>query len=280
MGQCTSFLLFLRGKKVAIFHMQAPHPIHGYRNMHEKIKNNNVTLGNMLNWFNEKISMMLLKNKSVSMFVLPSTEQIVKNYGFSDKEIFLTNNGVEVEYIKKIPEGEKQYDACWVGRPHPQKGLDDLIDIWSIVTETKPSAQLVLMGAKTEQYQQYISTKNLDKNILIKGYVSDEEKYEIMKRSRLFLSTSYFESFHIAVMEAAACGLTVIAYDLPVYNQIYGSILSYVRIGDKKRYAEKIIYYVDTDEERKKTKENMVDFIADFDWDSIAEHVYKQLKNV
>jgi glycosyltransferase involved in cell wall biosynthesis len=273
-------LLFLKGKKVAIFHMQAPHPLYGYKSLIRKTKKIELTTGNILNWVNEKVSMKLLKIMNASIFALPSTKNTVMKYGFSEKNIFLTNNGVDLEYIKKIPEDEKKFDACWVGRPHPQKGVEDLIDIWRKVVNIKPNATLVLMGKNTEIYKENILKNELDQNIIIKGYIKDEEKFKMIKKSRLFLSTSYFESFHIAVMEAVACGLTIIAYDLPVYQQIYGKILKYVEIGDKEKYANQIIYFLENDLEREKNSDVMKDFIVDFNWDKISKNVMNNLTKI
>ena len=269
--------LFLKGKKVAIFHMQAPHPICGYRNLLRKTQKWDLTVGNILNWINEKIMMQLLKLTDATMFVLPTTKEVVNSYGFSDGKMFTTTNGIDLAYINKIPEQKKEFDACWVGRPHPQKGVDDLIDIWGLVVQSNPKKTLVLMGADTETYKDRVIKKGLEKNIIIRGFVSDEEKFRTMKSSRLFLSTSYFESFHIAVMEAAACGLSIIAYDLPVYRQIYGDILHYVKLSEKKIFADQIKVLLENDSKREKDVKNMNEFILDFDWDTISEQVWNDL---
>ena len=272
-------LLFLKGKKVAIFHMQAPHPFFGYKNILDSDQKN-LNFGNLINWLNEKICMYLLRIKKTNMLVLPSTKNIVRSYGFHEGSIFITKNGVDLPYIQNIPQGEKEFDACWVGRPHPQKGVDDLLDIWKKVSEKKPNARLVLIGANTENYQDIIIKKGLDKHIKIKGYVSDEEKFNIMKKSRLFLSTSYFESFHIALMEAIACGLDIIAYDLPVYHQIYGNLIDYVKLGNKEEYAKRIESFSYHGGKQADGSIQRDDFIDKFDWNNIAEQVYSIIENI
>ena len=272
-------LLFLKGKKFAIFHMQAPHPFFGYRNMLVKGQKK-LNFGNLINWLNEKMCMFLLRIIKTKMFVLPSTKNIVTRYGFQNRDIFITKNGVDLSVIRNISDKKKEFDACWVGRPHPQKGVDDLLDIWKQVSEKKPGAQLVLMGTNTEIYQDIINKRDLDKNIKIKGHVSDKEKFETMKKSRLYVSTSYFESFHIAVMEALTCGLDVIAYDLPVYHQTYGNLLDYVELANKNKFADRIRDYLQQKNQNDVDNTKIDEFIEKFDWDYISDQVYSNLKNI
>ena len=273
-------LLFAKGKKVTIFHMQAPHPLYGYRNLIKKTKKTDLTIGNFLNWINEKISMTLLKLMNVNIFVLPTTKDVVRKYGFSDNQILLTTNGIDIDYIKKIPEQKKEFDACWVGRPHPQKGVDDLIYIWEKIVQKFPNKKLVLIGSNTEIYRDIIISKGLENNIIIKGFVSDEEKFRIMKSCKLFLSTSYFESFHIALMEAIACGLVIYAYDLFVYHQIYGNLLHYITLGNKKSYTEHLEIFFKHDEIDQYYLNQTNEFIQNFDWNIISNNVLNNLKNI
>lgn len=273
-------LLFSKGKKVTIFHMQAPHPIYGYRHLLTGTKKIDLNIGNVLNWINEKISMTLLKLINVTIFVLPTTKKVVQKYGFSDHQIFLTTNGIDIEYIKKIPEQNKEFDACWVGRPHPQKGVDDLIDIWEKVVQKYPDKKLIIMGADTENYNHVIKRKDLENNIIIKGFVSDEEKLRIMKSCKLFLSTSYFESFHIALLEAISCGLIIYAYNLSVYRQIYGNLVHYVKLGDKKSFVKSLNVFFEKDVIDQFYQKQAKEFIQNFDWNIISKHVYNDLKNI
>ena len=40
----------------------------------------------------------------------------------------------------------KKYDAVFIGRFHPQKGVLELIDIWKRVVNKKPQAKLAMIG--------------------------------------------------------------------------------------------------------------------------------------
>lgn len=273
-------LKYLKGRKITIYHMQAPNPIYGYKKMINRNKKNDLSIGKILNWLNEKISLFIFKKIGNEILVLPTTKETIENYGFSKNRIIMTKNGVDLDFINNIPKGEKEFEACWIGRPHPQKGLDDLIKIWSIVVKEKPNVKLILMGKNIEKYQEKINDINLEKNIILKGFVSEEEKFRIMKMSKMFLSTSYFESFHIAILEALACNLPVIAYDIPVYKQVYGNILIYVDLGDFINYKKKIIQLLENDLDKDDKSKLIEELLQEFSWDKIAKNFWLNLKKM
>jgi len=66
--------------------------------------------------------------------------------------------GVDSTTISDI-RSEKIYDACFVGRFHPQKGLSDLIEIWSRVCNEKKDAKLGLIGGGTGDWEELFRKK-------------------------------------------------------------------------------------------------------------------------
>ena len=129
----------------------------------------------------------------------------------------------------------KLSDACYVGRIEESKGIKDLIERWKIVSRDRPNAKLVVIGNIETSFGKTItelSRKNqLEKNIIFKGFVSDDKKLKIMKSSKLFVFPSYEEDRSIAIMEIIMAGLVPIMYDLLAYD--YLAALQYkVRIGE------------------------------------------------
>jgi glycosyltransferase involved in cell wall biosynthesis len=72
------------------------------------------------------------------------------------------------------------------------------------------------------------------------GYVSDVDKFALMKGAHMVLAPSLFEGFGMVPMEALASGTPCIVYDLPVLRQYYGNRLIYVPWGDEQAYRRKV----------------------------------------
>lgn len=135
----------------------------------------------------------------------------------------LVVNGVGLEIPDAAAAEPKEYDAVFVGRHDSEKGVFDLIEIWQAVTERMPSARLLMIGscnpANRARLDSLISRYGLGASVTIMGVVDDETKFSLMRRSRLCLFPSRVEEWGLVPQEALACGLPVIGYDLPVYEE-------------------------------------------------------------
>src|SRR5438128_1930481 len=102
---------------------------------------------------------------------------------------------------------QKTYDAAFLGRLHPQKGVDVLLNAWRQVSDEVPSAKLLIIGGGHEhhvkRYREQIRTLNLEKNVQMAGFVSDETLLvKMLNSSRIFVFPSRYEGFALAVAEA------------------------------------------------------------------------------
>jgi glycosyltransferase involved in cell wall biosynthesis len=102
-----------------------------------------------------------------------------------------------------------------------------------------------------------------------------DSKFQLLKSSKVFLCPSHYESFAIVIAEAMACGLPVVAYDLPIYSDIYSGNVSTVPLGDTNRFAEVTIDLLNNDELRIMAGAQGQKFIQKYDWDRISEMEYE-----
>ena len=60
---------------------------------------------------------------------------------------FVIVGGIEFSQTAAyVHSGEYDYDAVFVGRYHPQKGIYHLLNIWKQIVEQKPLAKLAILG--------------------------------------------------------------------------------------------------------------------------------------
>jgi glycosyltransferase involved in cell wall biosynthesis len=122
-----------------------------------------------------------------------------------------------------------------------------------------------------EKVRAAIKENDLSGNIELVGSKFGDEKFLLLKYSSIFLCPSYYESFAIVVAEAMACGLPVVAYGLPIYDDIYGECILKVPLGDLKKFAGAIINFLNNDDLRRAFGLEGQKFIQRYDWDEIAE---------
>jgi glycosyltransferase involved in cell wall biosynthesis len=104
------------------------------------------------------------------------------------------------------------------------------------------------------------------------GFVLGDEKYQIMKRSRIFVFPSYLETFGQAICEAMACGLPIIAYHLPVYDEWYGDNIFRVNKGDKDDLCHSIIHLLENKKLRDKMGSKGQSIAKQYSWENVAKY--------
>ena len=121
--------------------------------------------------------------------------------------------------------------------------IPDLVKAWKIVVRKHPFAKFCIIGDGPERkkIEEKIKEEGLVKNITLVGRVPEGEKYELMKESKIFIFPSYQEGWGIVIAEAMACGLPVVAYDLPVYREVFDEYINTVEMGNYRQMAEKSV---------------------------------------
>lgn len=278
-----AFMLKLRHKDfkwVALFHLISSNPFYGSDQQylkHKKIRK--PTLDAFLYKITQLLGIMLMKWKADKILVVNSeiSRYLSSKFNINRTRITKINNGVDIASITKIKQSEeiKNYDACFVGRFHKQKGLLELIAIWELVCRKKPEAKLALIGSGAETFwykvKSEILAKKLTGNVFMLGFLNEQEKILTLKSSKLFLLPSTYESWGIVVGEAMACGLPVVAFDLPIFKDIFPKGMIRVVIGDTKEFVNQILNLLNNQQLYKITVKDAMDIALKYDWGKIAE---------
>jgi len=133
-------------------------------------------------------------------------------------------NGVETEQIKPKTDYRLGHEVTvtFVGRLHPQKGVDVLLSAFKQVQEELPqfSWRLTLVGGgglchKLEAMAHQLS---LDRTVEFAGQVDDP--FPILSQSDIFVLPSRSEGMSNALLEAMAHGLPCIVTDIAGNNEV------------------------------------------------------------
>lgn len=230
-----------------------------------------------LAWFFFIISVHLLRKADTIFVVNPDVKDYLLNRGFDPKKILLTGNAVNnSNLIKQAKYNPKnKYDAVFLGRINETKGIYDMLDVLKIIIKKYPDFTLAVVGpgdkTTVKQYKNEIKRCRLNKNIKLLGWVSEKEKYSILKSSKifLFLSKSVVEAFGIALLEAVCSGKPAFVYFLPIYKYIYqNKEINTFKIGDTESVAKAIIK---TFKNKHFENKNGKKLLNKYSWEKIAK---------
>lgn len=205
---------------------------------------------NFISYCTQRMSLSLIRLFSDRiLLVSPLVKEFMLQKGAHPRKLVLVNNGVNAKYIEGLSayeENSKHYDAIMLARLDPSKGIFDLPEIWAQVCVQMPDARLGLIGGGgTEdiilQLKQLINEKGIVSNMDILGYQDNEAVYRYLKSSKVFLFTSREEGWGISIAEAMACGLPVIAFELPVYKYIFPKGIILISDRDIQKMADQML---------------------------------------
>ena len=197
-------------------------------------------------------------------------------FGMEPARIRTMRCGVNVSDIAAAPEPPaKVVDAAMVG-VRPNKGLFDILPVWERVLARRPGTTLRLMGGMSGEGEVLaeIRRRGLDGVISAPppggGLLPAETYYSRLKEARVLFAPSHEEGWGIAVCEAMAAGVPVVAYDLPVYRRIYGDAFRKVTCFDHDAFADAIVSLLDDKAAWAAARRIGLEKAAGFDWSALA----------
>ena len=120
----------------------------------------------------------------------------------------------ETEFFNKHPLLQHKKLVLFLGRIHPVKGLERLIDAWNQLSSCYDKWSLVLAGPDEGGYQATIEAQtaklNCQDSVHFIGPLDDHWKWAVLQTADLFVMPSDYENFGLAIAEAMLVGKPVI----------------------------------------------------------------------
>jgi glycosyltransferase involved in cell wall biosynthesis len=105
----------------------------------------------------------------------------------------------------------------FLGRIHPKKGCDLLVQAWAVIAQQRPDLQLVIAGPDQtgwiKELRLLADRLGLDARIHWPGMVTGDAKWGAFRGAEAFILPSHQENFGVAVAEALACRTPVLISD-------------------------------------------------------------------
>ena len=174
-----------------------PFIIHCHTNVGYKLKNNKISNYLLKKFFNNANKIIVLNTNSLNYSKKITMTPICIIPNFIDLYNFKGND-------YKV--NEKISNVIFVGHVRKEKGIDELL----IAAKKFHDIQFNILGPITDDYKNYI----FDSNVNAIGSVTYYEVIDHIKKNDIFIFPSYTEGFSLALLEAMAVGIPIIATDV------------------------------------------------------------------
>jgi glycosyltransferase involved in cell wall biosynthesis len=180
----------------------------------------------------ERVALALLRRRADIVFVSNNpTARTLRARGFAPVR---TAVGIDLQSFGPSNLSLQPPRGLFIARMTRAKGPADAIDAWARVMGKVPDSRLVMVGAgpERERARERARQLGISDSVDWPGFVSEQEKRRILSESRVLLAPSYEEGWGIAVCEALASSLPVVAYRLPVLDELFDSAYLAADAGD------------------------------------------------
>jgi glycosyltransferase involved in cell wall biosynthesis len=233
----------------------------------------------------QKVSLILIKKYADAIIVdnRQFREDLLRA-GFAPKKIFVNYPGINLDYLGKIKPAKKGYDGVFMAQLRPSKGIFDLIKIWHLVCQKLPQAELAIIGKGQEgivnEMKARIKKAKLEGNISLLGFLPDDEAFSLIAASKIFVFPSHEEGFGIAPLEAQALGLPVVAWNLPVFDEIFPKGMTKIKRRDTQNFAMAVSSLLCDEKKRKGLAQQAKANAKRFSWQQTTGRVESILKTL
>jgi glycosyltransferase involved in cell wall biosynthesis len=208
----------------------------------------------------------------------PRVKETLVKEEFCSGKIVVVGNGVDVGSYR-FSENKEPFSLVYVGRLTELKRVSSLLEVVSRVRKKIPDVMLHIVGdgPRHEQVRLKIAELDLSRNVVMYGYLMEEEKMAVLEKSAIYLSNSMFEGFGIPLVEAMAAGAVPIVSNIYSHRFIFqGEDVGYL-IDDEEEMEKQIVALLGNEAERSRLARNGRGLVERrWTWTRVGER-YKEL---
>jgi len=189
------------------------------------------------------------------------------------------HNGIDLEFWKdgSMPRHESEANGSFrlvtVGSLKRVKGHDVLIRAFEQIADRYPSAELRIIGdgPLRDEYEALIRDLDLAERVTITGWCSAEEVRSQLQSASVFVFPSRHEGFGLALLEAMAAGLSVIASDVGGVPEVVGTEYELlVPPESPEELGDAVCELLEDSSMRRRASRQCQERTANFSWENVV----------
>jgi len=232
----------------------------------------------------------LKKARAVATVSQFSKDDILKHYHMDPEKISVVYNGVKSVFRPvSLPERttikEKYTDGneyfIYTGAIQPRKNLINLLKAFSLFKKRMQSnMKLVIAGRlawKNEEFMHLINTYKYRKEVVLTGYLPEEELALLMGSSYAMVYPSLFEGFGVPVVEAMKSEVPVLTSEKSSMQEVAGDAALYFDPNNHADIADKMMLIYKDEKLRRQLVEKGLLQVRQYSWERSAELLWESI---
>lgn len=215
---------------------------------------------------------------------------IIRQYGIADEKMAVACNGcretfqplgdAEKEAIRKQYAEGKPY-FFYLGAVHPRKNIPRLIRAFDhFKQQTGHEMKLLIAGRlawQTGEVHEAYESISCKEDIVLLGYVPDDQLPKLMGGAFALTYLSLFEGFGVPLLEAMNCEIPIIGADAASIPEVVGNAGILVDPFDVSAISQSMQQIIEDEGLRIKLVEKGREQAKQFSWNQAAQVIYDNL---
>ena len=203
----------------------------------------------------------------------PEAEPRIRVIHLGVDDQFCPRPKAEVERVREKCGIRSDY-VLYVGTLSKRKNLLRMFDAFRRARDRwGKDLQFVAAGRLTygkEEVLDYVRDTRCGDNILLPGYIAEEDLPALYSGARLFLFTTLYEGFGLPILEALACGAPVVTSNVSSMPEVGGGAVTTADPRNAGDIEEKVFACLNTERMESVPGESLARLRPDISWDRTA----------
>src|SRR5262245_30494663 len=223
-----------------------------------------------------------------------SRRDLLSIYKLPPEKVVVTYNGVESRFTPQpaSPNEAEEIRGRFgiardyllaVGSLQPRKNLVRLIRAYAKLRSEREdfTRQLVIVGRKlwlAHEIFDEVKRQRWADDVILTGYVADEDLPALYRSARAFVYPSLFEGFGLPPLEAMACGIPVVTSGVSSLPEVTGDAALLIDPNNELALANAMIEIANNEPLRAELREKGIAQAKKFTWRDAAEKTLRLYK--
>jgi len=207
-------------------------------------------------------------------------KDVMRLYKTPEKKIKVIYEGYS--QLKDFQTTDKKFDfkspyIFFIGRIEERKNVKGIVEAFEIFKQKYgTTVKLVLAGKQGYGYKDIkkrIELSDFKQEIFEIGYISESEKWELLKKSAIFIFPTFYEGFGLPILEAQSVMVPVITSNVSSIPEVAGRAVLYVDPLDYQLMAEHIQTLLSNESAKDDIIKNGYQNVKRFNWVDCAKEI-------